>query len=129
MAFLGREYRVLRIFVLIVAILLAWANSGNEQSSVLIGLSVIAGAFCSGLAGYVGMRVATAGNVRTASAARSSLNKALKIAFSGGAVMGFSVVGLGVLGLSLLFIIYLRLFDSGNPQADLVRVVTVLPGF
>ncbi|MGB5293833.1 MAG: sodium/proton-translocating pyrophosphatase, partial [Thermoanaerobaculia bacterium] len=118
MAFLGREYRVLAVFVLVVAVLLSWANTGKAETSALIGLSLIAGAFCSALAGFFGMRVATAANVRTASAARSSLNKALQVAFSGGAVMGFSVVGLGVLGLSLLFLLYTAIFDSGNPQAD-----------
>jgi len=129
MAFLGREYRVLAVFVLVVAVLLSWANAGKAETSALIGLSLIAGAFCSALAGFFGMRVATAANVRTASAARNSLNEALQVAFSGGAVMGFSVVGLGVLGLSLLFLLYTAIFDSGNPQADLMRVVTVLTGF
>ena len=129
MAFLGREYRVLAVFVLVVAVLLSWANAGKAETSALIGLSLIAGAFCSALAGFFGMRVATAANVRTASAARNSLSEALQVAFSGGAVMGFSVVGLGVLGLSLLFLLYTAVFDSGNPQADLMRVVTVLTGF
>ncbi|MEE8278084.1 MAG: sodium/proton-translocating pyrophosphatase, partial [Thermoanaerobaculia bacterium] len=129
MAFLAREYRVLAIFVVVVAALLAWANAGVAESSMLIGLSVLAGALCSGLAGFFGMRIATAANVRTASAARASLNQALRVAFSGGAVMGFSVVGLGVLGLSLLYLLYASLFDTGSPQSDLVRVVTVLTGF
>jgi K(+)-stimulated pyrophosphate-energized sodium pump len=129
MAFLTREYRFLAIFVVVVAALLAWANWGRPESSALIGVSLIAGALCSGLAGYFGMRVATAANVRTASAARTGLNEALKIAFSGGAVMGFSVVGLGVLGLAVLFTIYTSLFDTGNPQSDLLRAVTVLTGF
>ena len=129
MAFLGREYRVLAVFVLVVAVLLSWANAGKVETSALIGLSLIAGAFCSALAGFFGMRVATAANVRTASAARNSLSEALQVAFSGGAVMGFSVVGLGVLGLSLLFLLYTAVFDSGNPQTDLMRVVTVLTGF
>ena len=129
MAFLGREYRVLAIFVLVVAVLLAFANAGKSDSSALVGLSVIAGAFCSALAGFFGMRVATAGNVRTASAARTSLNKALQVAFSGGAVMGLSVVGLGVLGLSVLFLVYVSLFDTGSAHDDLMRVVTVLTGF
>jgi K(+)-stimulated pyrophosphate-energized sodium pump len=129
MAFLGREYRVLAVFVLVVASLLAWANAGKAETSALIGLSLLAGAFCSALAGFFGMRVATAANVRTASAARNSLNEALQVAFSGGAVMGFSVVGLGVLGISLLFLLYTGIFESGNPQADLMRVVTVLTGF
>ncbi len=129
MAFLGREYRVLAVFVLVVAALLAWANAGKEGSSPLVGLSVIAGAVCSGLAGFFGMRIATAANVRTAAAARSSLNDALRVAFSGGAVMGFSVVGLGVLGLSALFLIYLSIFDRGGEQMNMFTVVTVLTGF
>ncbi len=129
MAFLGREYRVLAIFVVGAAALLAWSNWGKEGSSALIGVSLLVGALCSALAGFFGMRIATSANVRTAAAARSSLNKALGVAFSGGAVMGFSVVGLGVLGLSLLYWIYAGVFDTGNPQADISRVITVLAGF
>jgi len=129
MAFLGREYRVLAIFVVVVAALLAWANVSQEASSPLIGLSVAVGAFCSALAGFIGMRVATKANVRTTAAARSGLNGALKVAFSGGAVMGFAVVGLGVLGLSLLFILYSQLFTAGTPQENLFRIVSVLAGF
>ncbi len=129
MAFLAREYRVLALFVVVVAALLALANSGMAGSSALIGLSLVAGALCSVLAGFFGMRVATAANVRTAAAARRSLNEALRVAFSGGAVMGFSVVGLGVLGLSLLYLLYTAVFDSGQPQADMLRTVTVLTGF
>ena len=126
MAFLGREYRVLAIFVVVVASLLAFLNRGQEGSSWLIGLSVLVGASCSGLAGFIGMRVATAANVRTAAAARTSLNRALEIAFAGGAVMGFSVVGLAILGLSLLFLLYSRLFaDAGG----LSQTITVLAGF
>jgi K(+)-stimulated pyrophosphate-energized sodium pump len=129
MAFLGREYRVLAIFVLVAAGLLAWANAGNPQSSALIGFSLIVGAACSALAGFFGMRIATAANVRTAAAARTSLNKALSIAFSGGAVMGFSVVGLGVVGLAGLFIVYSAIFTGGDAQANHSQVVTVLAGF
>ena len=129
MAFLGREYRVLGVFVLLVAVLLAWANSNQEGSSWMVGISVLAGAVCSGLAGFFGMRVATAANVRTASAARSSLNNALSVAFSGGAVMGFSVVGLGVLGLATLFVVYSSVFASSDAQMSLSTVVTVLTGF
>ncbi|MBW3563742.1 MAG: sodium-translocating pyrophosphatase [Acidobacteria bacterium] len=128
MAFLGREYRILAIFVVVVAALLAFANATNPQSSWLIGVSVAVGAICSGLAGLFGMRVATSANVRTAAAARTGLNPALKVAFAGGAVMGFSVVGLGVLGLSILFLIYSGMFDGGT-QEGLRQVVTVLSGF
>ncbi|HVS65764.1 MAG TPA: sodium-translocating pyrophosphatase [Thermoanaerobaculia bacterium] len=128
MAFLGREYRVLAVFVVVVAALLAFANRNTEGSSALIGVSLVAGALCSALAGFAGMRVATAANVRTAAAARTSLNMALDVAFSGGAVMGFSVVGLGMLGMSALFLVYGAIFGMGD-NASLGRVVTVLTGF
>ena len=128
MAFLGREYRVLAIFVVVVAALLAVANRSQADSSALIGLSVLSGAVCSGLAGFFGMRVATLANVRTAAAARTGLNPALQIAFSGGAVMGFAVVGLGIIGLSGLFLVYAGLFGSGD-HTSMLRVVTVLSGF
>ncbi|MBZ0111121.1 MAG: sodium-translocating pyrophosphatase [Thermoanaerobaculia bacterium] len=129
MAFLGREYRVLAIFVVVVAGLLAFGNRDVVGSSALVGVSVLMGAFCSALAGFFGMRVATAANMRTAAAARTSLNKALGVAFSGGAVMGFCVVGLGVLGLSVLFLIYSSMFKTAAGGVDLARVVTVLTGF
>ncbi|HEX9730674.1 MAG TPA: sodium/proton-translocating pyrophosphatase, partial [Thermoanaerobaculia bacterium] len=124
MAFLRREYAVLAIFVVVVAALLALVNRGRPESSVLIGVSVVAGAVCSAAAGFFGMRVATAANVRTAAAARGSLNDALKVAFSGGAVMGFCVVGLGLVGLSVLYLVY-----DGAFGGDLARVINVLTGF
>ncbi|UCF65822.1 MAG: sodium-translocating pyrophosphatase [bacterium] len=123
MAFLSREYRVLAIFVVAVAILLAIGNAGQNTS--LVALSFVVGAICSGLAGFFGMRVATAANNRTTQAARGSLNAALRVAFSGGSVMGMSVVGLGVLGLFILFYFYGGLQEG----ADLQRVVTLLSGF
>jgi K(+)-stimulated pyrophosphate-energized sodium pump len=129
MAFLAREYRVLAIFVVVVAAVLALANAGRAESSWLIGVSVAVGAICSGLAGWFGMQVATQANVRTSAAARTSMNGALRLAFAGGAVMGFAVVGLGVIGLSVLYIVYMRIFDAGDPQATMIRAVTVLSGF
>ena len=124
MAFLKREYTALGLFVVVVAAALAFFNSGKSDSSVLIGVSVLVGALCSGAAGFFGMRVATAANVRTAAAARTSLNDALQVAFSGGAVMGFCVVGLGVLGLSVLFIVYSGIFGD-----DLNKLMNVITGF
>ncbi len=122
MAFLKAEYKVLVIFVLAVAILLG--ISGNtEASSPLIALSFIVGAFCSALAGYIGMNVATKANVRTTNAARTSLGKALEVAFAGGSVMGMGVVGLGVLGLGVLFLAY------SNMGWDINKVITVITGF
>lgn len=123
MAFLRAEYKVLSIFVIAVAVLLGL--SGNTaESSPMIAVSFIIGALCSGLAGFIGMKVATKSNVRTTNAARESLGKALEIAFAGGSVMGLGVVGLGLLGLGGLFAIY-----SGTTDWDVVRVINVLTGF
>ena len=128
MAFLKAEYKVLSIFVICVAVLLGWNGSQDPNSSYLIAVSFITGAFCSGLAGFIGMRIATKANVRTTNAARTSLGKALEVAFAGGSVMGLGVVGLGVLGLSSLFIIYSNAFGV-DTQADLNRVITIITGF
>ncbi len=111
MAFLGKEYSILAIFVVIVAILLGIANAVDPSSSALVALSFVVGALCSGLAGFFGMRVATKANVRTANAARTGLTKALGVAFSGGAVMGMSVVGLALTGLTVLFLFYTKVLN------------------
>jgi len=134
MAFLGREYRVLLIFVIAVAALLGFSNAGLEDSHWLIFVPFVVGAGCSGLAGYFGMKVATKANVRTAAGARKDLNSALQVAFSGGSVMGLSVVGLGVMGLTVLFIIFdalgASMFDSATTEAELMMsVLNVLAGF
>jgi len=123
MAFLRAEYKILAIFVVIVAILLGVQGSMTEGSSSLVALSFIVGALCSGAAGFIGMKVATKANVRTANAARSGLSQALEVAFTGGSVMGLAVVGLGVLGLSGLFILYSNIFT------DINQVITVITGF
>ena len=112
MAFLKAEYRVLAIFVVAVAVLLSIANSGRDDSSPLIALSFIVGAFASAFAGFLGMKVATKANNRTTNAARTSLAQALNVAFTGGSVMGLSVVGLGVLGLCGLFMFYSSHFNN-----------------
>jgi K(+)-stimulated pyrophosphate-energized sodium pump len=129
MAFLKREYKVLAIFVVIAAILLAIANWNSPESSPIIALSFVLGAFCSALAGFFGMRVATSANVRTTNAARKSLNSALNVAFSGGTVMGMSVVGLGILGLGLLFLIYSDIFLYPDGTTNFVVVINVITGF
>jgi K(+)-stimulated pyrophosphate-energized sodium pump len=124
MAFLSREYRVLAIFVVAVTVLLYVGNM--RDGAELTALSFFVGAVCSGLAGYFGMLVATASNMRTTQAARTSLTEALGVAFSGGAVMGMAVVGLGILGLSGLFLLY------GGPTAqgdDLTMTLRILSGF
>ncbi len=129
MAFLKAEYRVLAIFVVVVAALLAF-TADPVNSSFMIGVAFIVGAICSALAGFIGMKVATKANVRTTNAARTGLGKALEVAFAGGAVMGLGVVGLGVLGLSVLLLIFGSQFglQSGDPDS-VIRVITVLTGF
>ena len=140
MAFLSAEYKVLAIFVVAVAALLAFKGSQEHNSSALVALSFIVGAICSALAGYLGMVVATKANVRTTNAARTSLGKALEVAFGGGSVMGMGVVGLGVLGLSGLFLAYSQMWDlngtlasadvSAADKKDAVALVlNVLAGF
>jgi K(+)-stimulated pyrophosphate-energized sodium pump len=127
MAFLKAEYKVLVIFVACVAVLLA-VTADSENSSPLVGLSFVLGSFCSALAGFIGMRVATKANVRTTAAARTSLGKALEVAFVGGSVMGMGVVGIGVLGLSLLFIVYSSMFGVDDFNS-VNKVITVITGF
>ncbi|MGB6220815.1 sodium-translocating pyrophosphatase [Haloferula sp.] len=128
MAFLKAEYKVLAWFVVVVACLLAWQGSSTDASSPLVALSFVAGAVCSALAGFIGMRVATKANIRTTHAARTSLNHALKVAFNGGSVMGMGVVGLGLVGLSGLFLIYSGMFGTGSVD-EVSKVITVLTGF
>lgn len=126
MAFLAREYKVLSVFALIVAGLLVIGYWGNHSSSPLVAVSFLLGALSSALAGFFGMRMATAANVRTTQSARSGLNKALHVAFSGGVVMGMSVVGLALFGLSSLVLVY---FHSGWFDADWTRILAVASGF
>ena len=126
MSFLKAEYKVLSIFVVAVAILLFFKGSNEEGSNGMVAVSFVVGAICSALAGFIGMRVATKANVRTTQAARTSLGKALEVAFAGGAVMGLGVVGLGVLGLSSLFAIYQNIWPGAE---NLSMVLNVLTGF
>ena len=130
MAFLKREYKVLAVFVVVVAALLAFLNiqvTGN-RSLGLVALSFVVGAFCSVLSGFFGMRVATAANMRTTNAARQGLPQALSVAFAGGSVMGMCVVGLGLLGLSALTLVYLKVF--GTETAALTNtVLPIIAGF
>lgn len=128
MAFLKAEYRILSIFVVTVAILLGVKGAGEAESHALVALSFVAGALCSALAGFLGMRVATKANVRTTQAARTSLGKALEVAFTGGSVMGMGVVGLGVLGLSGLFLLYSNVIFTGT-EFDIIKILNVLAGF
>jgi K(+)-stimulated pyrophosphate-energized sodium pump len=122
--FLYREYRVLLPFVVAVAAILAIVNRGPLRFQAA---SFVVGALCSTLAGYVGMRVATASNARTTQAATTNdLNAALKVAFSGGAVIGLSVVGLALIGLSAVFLVFTGGFgvDSASLREVVFPIVT-----
>ncbi len=113
MTFLNKEYRTMIVFVIVVAAILALALDPRTASAFVFG------AFCSALAGNIGMRVATKSNARTAEAARKSIGKGLGVGFSSGAVMGMCVVGLGLLGISVFY------FTIADPQI----LVKVIPGF
>ena len=130
MAFLKAEYKILLWFVVGVAVLLYWSGSTNDPDSQgMIAVAFVVGAVCSALAGYLGMKVATKANVRTANAAQDSLGKALEVAFAGGSVMGLGVVGLGILGLGGLFAYFGNHFDAFGPGRSLGTTLSVLTGF
>ena len=131
MAFLKAEWKILSYFVAIVAILLAVMANSNANSHWSISIAFIIGAFFSAFAGWVGMRVATKANVRTAQAARTSLKQALKVSFTGGAVMGLGVAGLAVLGLGGLFIILKAIFapEAAVNSAEMLKTIEILTGF
>ncbi len=131
MAFLKAEWKILGYFVVIVALLLGFMASTNPNSHWSISIAFILGAILSATAGFIGMRVATKANVRTAQAARTSLSRALKVSFTGGSVMGLGVAGLAVLGLGGLFIILKSIFapQAGVNSEEMLRTIEVLTGF
>lgn len=131
MAFLKAEWKILGYFVVIVGILLALMASTNPHSHWSIAIAFVVGAVFSATAGYIGMKVATRANVRTAQAARTSLSKALNVSFTGGAVMGLGVSGLAVLGLGSLYIILKQIFapDASVNSEEMFRTIEVLTGF
>ena len=134
MAFLKAEWKVLSIFVVFAAALLAYSGTIHEvhgkpiHSSWIISIAFIIGAVFSATAGYIGMKVATKANVRTTQAARTSLKQALKVSFTGGTVMGLGVAGLAILGLGGLFIAFMAMFvNLGEDQVK--TAIEVLTGF
>lgn len=129
MAFLKAEWKILGYFVVIVALLLGFMATKNEDSHWTIAVAFVIGAVFSATAGYIGMKVATKANVRTAEAAKTSLSKALNVSFTGGSVMGLGVSGLAVLGLGGLYLILKQYFYvSGDPK-EMLRTIEVLTGF
>lgn len=131
MAFLKAEWRILTYFVAIVALLLGVMAQSNPHSHWSISLAFVLGAICSAVAGYIGMKVATKANVRTAQAARTSLSKALNVSFTGGAVMGLGVAGLAVLGLGGVYLILKQVFapEAAANSEEMLRTIEVLTGF
>lgn len=129
MAFLKAEYKILTYFVIIAALLLGYMGFSHENSDWTIALAFIIGAIFSATAGFIGMRIATKANVRTAQAARTSLSRALKVSFTGGSVMGMGVAGLAVLGLGGLFIILKAYFGAEANTAEMIKTIEVLTGF
>jgi K(+)-stimulated pyrophosphate-energized sodium pump len=134
MAFLKAEWKVLGVFVVITAAVLAYSGTVHEvngrqiHSSWVICIAFIIGAVFSATAGFIGMKVATKANVRTTQAARSSLKQALNVSFTGGSVMGIGVASLAVLGLGSMFILFLRLF-AGLGADQVSTAIEVLTGF
>ncbi len=129
MAFLKAEWKILAYFVVIVAILLGFMAQSNPESHWSIAISFLIGAIFSATAGYIGMKVATKANVRTAEAARTSLSKALHVSFTGGTVMGLGVSGLAVLGLGGLFLVLKQYFSPTGDVEGMLRTIEVLTGF
>ena len=101
----------------------------NAESHWSIAISFVIGAVFSATAGYIGMKVATKANVRTAEAAKTSLARALKVSFTGGSVMGLGVSGLAVLGLGGLFLVLKQLFYVNGDPSEMLRTIEVLTGF
>lgn len=129
MAFLKAEWKILGYFVVIVALLLGFMATKNAESHWSIAISFIIGAVFSATAGYIGMKVATKANVRTAQAAKTSLAQALKVSFTGGSVMGLGVSGLAVLGLGGLFLVLKSMFYVNGDPSEMLRTIEVLTGF
>ncbi len=131
LAFLNAEYRLLFIFVIVASFALFGISIMVETTSWMIIPAFIVGAIFSGLAGNIGMRIATDANSRTTQAARTSLPKALDVAFGGGTVMGLGVAGLAVLGLSLFFMFFINQFmnDGGDFYTNMTIVLEALAGF
>ncbi len=129
MAFLKAEWKILGYFVVIVALLLGFMASKNESSHWSIAIAFVIGAVFSATAGYIGMKIATKANVRTAEAAKTSLARALKVSFTGGSVMGLGVSGLAVLGLGGLFLIIKHFFSPDGDAEGMLRTIEILTGF
>lgn len=114
-AYLKRQYAVVSVFfICMFVILIIMAITGNI--TYYVPFAFLTGGFFSGLSGFIGMKIATAANSRTANACRNSLNKGMRVAFSAGSVMGFTVVGLGLLDISIWFTLLKFVFQLPNAE-------------
>lgn len=126
MAYLKQQYKVVAIVFVILALFFAVLAYGFHVQNSWVPFAFLTGGFFSGLAGFIGMKTATAASARTANAARNSLNSGLKIAFRSGAVMGLTVVGLGLLDISVWYLILNAFVDATGPQKLVVITTTML---
>lgn len=126
MAYLKQQYKVVAIVFVILALFFAVLAYGFHVQNPWVPFAFLTGGFFSGLAGFIGMKTATAASARTANAARSSLNEGLKIAFRSGAVMGLTVVGLGLLDISVWYLVLNAFVDATGAQKLVVITTTML---
>ena len=126
MAYLKQQYKVVAIVFVILALFFAVLAYGFHVQNPWVPFAFLTGGFFSGLAGFIGMKTATAASARTANAARNSLNSGLKIAFRSGAVMGLTVVGLGLLDISVWYLVLNAFIDATGPQKLVVITTTML---
>lgn len=124
-AYLQQQYRVVAAFFLVVAALLAWAAFGLKVQSEFVPFAFLSGGLFSGLAGWFGMKTATAASNRTAAAAEKSLNQGLQVAFRSGAVMGLTVVGLGLMDIALWFAFLYWVWPAAGMEALSLSEISV----
>ena len=130
MSYLKQQYKVVTIVFIGLAIMFAIMAYGFDLQNEWVPVAFLTGGFFSGLAGYLGMKTATAASARTANAARESLNGGLRIAFRSGAVMGLVVVGLGLLDISFWYVLLNALIPDGdNPTTKLCIITTTMLTF
>jgi len=129
MAFLMREYKVISIFIAVMTVVIFFLldnpKTPDFNEGLFTAIAFISGAIISCFSGFIGMRIATMGNVRTAQAAKESISKAFRVAFDSGAVMGFGLIGMAVLGLIALFLI----FTGSYPGVEKHILMEALAGF
>ena len=122
-AYLKRQYTIVSIFFAVMFVILG-AMALFGLLTPYVPFAFITGGFFSGLSGFIGMKIATAANARTANACRTGLNKGLRVAFSAGSVMGFTVVGLGLLDISIWFALLKFVFLANVDPAEQAREIT-----